>query len=56
MEITVTATDQQRASWRAAAGIESDLAAFLARAADFYVARLQARLELARRMEREERL
>ena len=59
MDITimVKATDQQRASWRAVAGLgEPDLGAFLARAADFYAARLQARRELALRMKEQGKL
>jgi hypothetical protein len=53
--ITVLATDEQWRRWNAAAQ-SGDLGTFLARAADFYVARLQARLEMAQRMEREGRL
>lgn len=34
----------------------TDLGAFLARAGDFYVARLQARLEMARRMKEQGKL
>ena len=55
--IMVKATDRQWASWRAVAGLgEPDLGAFLARAADFYVARLQVRLEMARRLEKDGKL
>jgi hypothetical protein len=54
--ITVEVTPEQWSRWRAVAGTKPDLSTFLARAADFYVTRLQARLEMARRMEKEGRL
>jgi hypothetical protein len=54
-DITITVTDEQWNRWLAMAG-GKPVADFLARAGDFYTARLQARLELARRMEREGRL
>ena len=57
--ITVRATDEQFVRWISAAGIDTSkphLGAFIARAADFYAARLDARLQLALRMEREGKL
>jgi hypothetical protein len=57
--ITIRATPAQLAAWHAATRILSSkphLGAFIARAADFYAERLQARLELALRMEREGKL
>jgi len=57
--ITIRATSAQLAAWHAATRIHSSkphLGAWIAMAADFYAARLQARLELALRMEREGKL
>lgn len=49
--VTVHATEQQLARWRQAARM--DLDAFLARAADFYVTRLEVRREKAQRLRAE---
>jgi hypothetical protein len=52
--ITVKATGEQWVRWHDAAGIHSmkpHLGTFLAKAADFYTARLQARRELAKRLD-----
>jgi hypothetical protein len=58
--ITIHATPAQVVAWDAAARIHSSkpphLGAWVAMAADFYAQRLQARLELALRMEREGKL
>jgi len=57
--ITIRATPAQLVAWHAATRMHTSkprLGAFIARAADFYAARLQARLELALRMEREGKL
>ena len=54
--ITLEVTPEQWNRWRTAAGAKPDLRAYLARAGDFYAARLQARLELARRTRTEGRL
>jgi len=53
--LTTRATSAQLVRWHQAARINSmkpHLGVFLARAADFYAARLQARLELAQRLEK----
>lgn len=57
--ITVKATGDQYIRWQDAAGLNSmkpHMGAFLARAADFYAARLQARRELALRLEEQGKL
>jgi len=54
--ITLEVTQREWNRWRAVAGAKSDVAAFLIRSANFYTTRLEARVELARRMEREGRL
>lgn len=57
--VTTRATDEQYARWLTAAGMFSmkpHLGTFLARAADFYCARLEARRELALRMEEDGKL
>ena len=57
--ITIRATPAQLVAWHAAARMHSSkphLGAWVAMAADFYAARLQARMELALRMEREGKL
>jgi hypothetical protein len=54
--ITVEVTQKQLNRWRTIAGGKPDLGTFLARSADFYVARLQARQDLARRLERQGKL
>ena len=57
--LTTRATGEQLIRWHRAAGINSmkpHLGLFLARAADFYAARLEARRELALRLEREGKL
>jgi hypothetical protein len=57
--VTVKATGEQLIRWHDAARNHSmtpHLGAFLARAADFYVARLEARLEMARRLDKDGKL
>lgn len=54
--VTIEVSSEQWNRWRAVAGAKSDVAAFLIRSADFYTERLQARVKLARRMEKEGRL
>jgi hypothetical protein len=54
--ITIEVSPEQWNRWRAVAGAKSDVAAFLIRSADFYAERLQARVKLAQRMQREGRL
>ena len=57
--VSVRATGEQWIRWHDAARINSmkpHLGVFLARAADFYAARLQARRELALRMEEQGKL
>ena len=57
--VTTKATGQQLIRWHRAAGVNSmkpHLGLFLARAADFYAARLEARLELAKRLEKDGKL
>lgn len=57
--VMVKATGEQWVRWHQAARINSmkpHLGVFLARAADFYAARLQARLELALRLEKDGKL
>ena len=53
--ITVEVTQEQWRQWCAAAG-NSDLHAYLVKAGTFYAERLAARLELARRLEKDGRL
>lgn len=55
MTVTLEVTQEQWNRWRAMAG-GKPVADFLTRAGDFYAERLQARLVLARRMEKEGRL
>ena len=57
--ITIKATDEQYARWLTAAGMftmKPHLGVFLARAADFYCSRLEARREMARRLEKDGKL
>ena len=57
--VTVKATPEQIVRWSSAAGIGTSkphLASWPARAADFYAERLQARRELALRLDREGKL
>lgn len=54
--ITVEPTAEQWNRWRTAAGMRPDLATFLIHSADFYTVRLQARLELAQRLQRDGKL
>ena len=57
--VTVKATPEQFVRWSDAAGIGTSkphLASWLARAADFYAERLQARRELALRLHKEGKL
>jgi hypothetical protein len=57
--VTVKATSDQWIRWHQAARINSmkpHLGVFLARAADFYAARLEARLKLAQRLEKDGKL
>jgi hypothetical protein len=53
--VTIEVSSEQWNRWRAMAG-GKPVADFLTRAGDFYTERLQARMELARRLEREGRL
>ena len=57
--LTTRATDEQYARWLTAAGMftmKPHLGTFLARAADFYCARLEARLEMAQRLHKDGKL
>ena len=57
--ITIKATDEQWVRWHEAnAGLsmKPHLGVFLARAADFYCARLEARREMAQRLEKDGKL
>jgi hypothetical protein len=54
--VTFEVTQKELNRWRMAAGGTADLGTYLAKAGNFYAERLAARLELARRMEREGRL
>jgi hypothetical protein len=57
--LTTRATTEQLIRWRDAAGIHTSkphLGQFLAKAADFYASRLEARRELARRLDEQGKL
>ena len=57
--LTTRATGEQLIRWNRAAGMHSmkpHLGLFLARAADFYCARLEARREMAQRLEKDGKL
>lgn len=57
--VMVKATSDQLIRWQNAAGLNSmnpHMGAFLARAADFYAARLQARREMALRLHEQGKL
>lgn len=57
--VTVKATSEQWVRWHQAARtntMKPHMGVFLARAADFYCARLEARLEMAHRLEKDGKL